>query len=125
MSNQIIFEFIDAINDADVDKLLDLCSHDHIMTDSKDRKVSGKENLKIAWKGYFTIFPDYKIEINKIVEKESFYCIIGYASAGYRHVPLQNNNNSWRIPVIWTAKVKDNQIESWQIYADNSHLANN
>ena len=124
MSNQIIFEFIEAINSADVERLLELCSEDHVLTDSKDMKISGKENLKPAWTGYFTLFPDYKIEIGKIVEKKSFYCIIGYASAGYQEIPLQKNKTSWRIPVVWTAKVKNNRIVSWQIYADNSHLTN-
>jgi len=63
MSNQIIFKFIEEINSADVVRLLGLCSEIHILTDSKDMKVSGKKNLKVAWTGYFTLFPDSQIDI--------------------------------------------------------------
>ena len=89
-------DFVVAINTADVDKLYSLMTDNHIFIDSHNNKATGRDNLKQAWIGYFAMFPDYKIEINQILEKDSFVCAFA-----------------------WRAIVKDDKIKLWQVYADN------
>ena len=119
MKNNILLDFVDAINKADIDKILNIMSDDHVLIDSHDNKVSGKDNLKQAWIGYFALFPDYKIEINETLEKDSLICILGYASGTYKNLQNDINSNFWRIPAAWTAIIKDNHVKHWQVYADN------
>jgi len=115
----IILDYVDAINNADVDRILSLMSDDHILIDSQDHIMTGKDNLRQAWIGYFGLFPDYKIEVNEILEKNSLICILGYASGTYMNLKNKDNSNYWKTPIALTAIVKDNHIMQWQIYADN------
>jgi len=120
MNTNIVLDFVEAINNADVDKIYNLMTDNHLFIDSQDNRVIGKENMKQPWIGYFALFPDYKIEINEILEKDSLICALGYASGTYKNLKNENNSNYWRIPIALTATVKDNQIKVWQVYADNS-----
>lgn len=119
MKNNILLDFVDAINKADIDNILNIMSDDHVLIDSQDNKVSGKDNLKQAWIGYLALFPDYKIEINETLEKDSLICFLGYASGTYKNLQNDINSNYWRIPAAWTAIIKDNHVKHWQVYADN------
>jgi ketosteroid isomerase-like protein len=119
MKTKILLDFVDAINAADVDKLYSLMTNDHIFIDSHDNKVTGRDKMKQAWIGYFAMFPDYKIEINQILEKDSLICAFGYASGTYKNVKTTDNSNYWRVPAAWTAIINDNLVEQWQVYVDN------
>jgi ketosteroid isomerase-like protein len=120
MNSTIILDFVAAINSGSVEKICDLMTEDHLFIDSQDNRVMGKENMKQAWIGYFALFPDYKIEVNEILERDSLVCILGYASGTYKNLKDESNSNYWRIPAAWTAIVKDKLIKVWQVYADNS-----
>ena len=119
MDTKIVYDFVDAINCANVDKMVALMAPDHLFIDSQDHKMEGKNNLRQAWIGYFALFPDYKIEINEIIEKDSVICMFGYASGTYKNLIEEDNRNHWRIPAAWRAIVIDDHIKSWQVYADN------
>jgi len=119
METNIVFDFADAISHADVDKICSLMTDDHLFIDSQDNNMEGKENMRQAWTGYFALFPDYKIEIEEIFEKESSICILGHASGTYKNLHNPNNSNHWRIPTAWKAIIIDNRVKHWQVYADN------
>lgn len=119
MNTSTVLDFIEAINSANVHKILDLMTDSHLFIDSQDNRIIGKENMKQPWIGYFSLFPDYKIEINEILEKGSLICVLGYASGTYKNLKNDDNSNYWRIPAAWTAIVEDNLINVWQVYADN------
>jgi hypothetical protein len=72
-----------------------------------------------AWKGYFALFPDYRIEIEEKVEKGSLVCLFGYAIATYTNIKT-NDNHYWKIPAAWKAIIENDLIKQWQVYADNS-----
>ena len=112
-------DFADAINRGDLDKMVDLMSDDHTFVDSRDNKTIGKENLMQAWKGYFNLFPDYKIEITGMLQKKSLFYLVGYAGGTYMNLTNENNSNCWRIPVAWRVIIKKNKVQYWQVYADN------
>ena len=119
MNSQVVLNFVDAINHADVDKMYELMTEDHLFVDSRDNKTSGREIMKQAWIGYFDLFPDYKIEITGMLQKKSLFCVYGYASGTYKNPKKINNNNHWRIPAAWIATIKNKRIKNWQVYADN------
>jgi len=117
--SNVVLRFTDAINNSDVERIIDLMTDDHVFVDSQGNKAKGKEFLKQAWTGYFELFPDYRIEIEETFEKDSIICMVGYASGTYKNLHNEKNTNHWRIPAAWTAIVRDNKILQWQVYADN------
>jgi len=119
MNTSVVLDFIEAINNANLDKMVDLMTIDHVFIDSQDNRTIGKDKMRQAWIGYFAIFPDYRIEINEILEKDNLISMFGYASGTYRNIINKDKSNYWRVPAAWKAIVKDNQIELWQVYADN------
>jgi hypothetical protein len=123
MNTKVVLDFVNAINNIDIDRINRLMSENHLFIDSQDNRMNGKEKMKQAWIAYFAMFPDYKIEINEVFEKDSLICILGYASGTYRNIQNENNSNYWRIPAAWKAIVADNKIKQWQVYADNIIVA--
>lgn len=119
MEINVVNDFVNAINNANVDKICDLITDDYIFIDSQDNRAVGVDNMRVGWTRYFTLFPDYKIEINETIQKDSMICLFGYASGTYLNLKNKENNNFWRIPAAWTAIVKDGKISQWQVYADN------
>jgi hypothetical protein len=118
----IVIRFVKAINDHDVDEIADLMSEDHIFIDATDHKTIGKNVMKEGWKGYFELFPDYKIEISDICENESVIGLFGYVNATYKNLTNKLNSNFWRIPASLKAIVENNKIRHWQVYCDYSEL---
>ena len=119
METKLVLDFIDAVNCANVDKMYALMTIDHLFIDSQDNKMEGKDKMRQAWIGYFDLFPDYKIEINEILTKDSLICMFGYAGGTYKNLIREDNINHWRVPAAWRTIVKDDQIKQWQVYADN------
>jgi ketosteroid isomerase-like protein len=85
MRKRIILEYINAINETEIDKLYSLMASNHLFIDSQDNKVSGKEAMRQSWIGYFKMFPDYQIEIVEIIEEDSSFALFGYASGTYKN----------------------------------------
>ncbi len=119
MKYDVILDFVNAINSSDISRIIELMTNDHLFIDSQDNRTVGKETMRQAWIGYFALFPDYKIEINEIFEKDSSICLLGYTSATYKNLKNENNSNYWRIPAAWKAIIENNKIKYWQVYADN------
>jgi putative acetyltransferase len=119
MYTKVILDFVDAINHADTERMVGLMTDDHIFVDSRDNALSGKDNLKQAWKFYFELFPDYTIEITGMLQNKSHFCMYGYTSGTYKNLKNADNSNYWRIPAAWNAIIDNNRIKFWQVYADN------
>jgi len=107
-------EFVRRINARDPKRIVSLCTADHIFIDSLGSRMSGREFLRQAWAGYFSLFPDYHIELEALASQDAVVLACGFASA--THAP---SKRSWRIPAAWRAVVRDGQIAEWQVYADN------
>lgn len=111
MDSIIVQDFIESINNANIDKLFDLMSHDHNFVDSLGNNLVGNDNLKKAWKCYFDLFPDYKIRITDTRQNDSLIVILGYASGTYKtNIKNEKNNNHWKVPASWKAIVVDKKI---------------
>jgi ketosteroid isomerase-like protein len=92
-NKSIIIRFVKAINDHDVNEIVNLMSEDHIFIDAMDHKSVGKQGMTEGWKGYYELFPDYKIEISDITENESVIGLFGYVNATYKNLINDLNSN--------------------------------
>jgi ketosteroid isomerase-like protein len=115
---ETVLKFVEAINTADIDKIGDLMSEDHIFIDSGDGKYQGRDFMKQGWIGYFSMFPDYKIEVIDIIESGAMIGIFGYASGTYKGLKDEMNSHYFRVPASWKAIVKDGKIKHWQVYCE-------
>lgn len=121
-NKDIAIRFVKAINDHDVNAIVNLMSEDHTFVDAQNNKAVGKKEMREGWKGYFELFPDYKLEISDITENESVIGLFGYANATYKNLTNKLNSNFWRIPASWKAIVENNKVKYWQVYCDYSEL---
>lgn len=121
MDLKIVLDFIESINKANIDRLYELMTNDHEFIDSLGNRVIGNENVKNAWTGYFSLFPDYKVEITDTLQNDSIIVILGYASGTYKKTNKNfDNNNHFKVPASWKVIVVDKKVKLWQVYADNS-----
>jgi ketosteroid isomerase-like protein len=121
-NRNVVIRFVEAINNHDVDEIINLMTDDHVFIDGQDNKNVGKEGMTEGWKGYFDLFPDYQIEIADIVDNDPAFGLFGYVEGTYQGIKNESNSNFWRTPASWKAKVKDEKIYHWQVYCDYSVL---
>ncbi len=118
----IIINFVRAINDHDVNEIINLMSEDHVFIDATDHKTTGKNVMWEGWKEYYKLFPDYRIDISDVIENEHVCALFGYASGTYKNLTNELNSNFWRIPAAWKAITANSLIKHWQVYCDYSSL---
>ena len=117
-NKQVVLNFIDAINEHNVEHICSLMADDHIFIDSHGNKATGKEKMKEGWIGYFTLFPDYTIEIKDVFLKRNNIAVFGFAGGTFKGLH-ELKDNYWHLPASWKARVKNGKIYLWQVYADS------
>lgn len=110
----IVRNVIARINAHDAHGLLALCAPDHVFIDSLGARLSGPPQLEQAWNRYFSLFPDYRIEVDTIVSDGPVVLMSGWVSA-----TIPGAGTPWRIPAAWRAVLANGQVAEWQVYADN------
>jgi hypothetical protein len=108
--------FIDRINHTDLDGLLALMTDDHALQVLDKPPVAGNEGLRAAWQGYFTAFPDYVVYPERITQQGERVAVLGYTTGSHLGLPDEEES---RIPVIWTAEVRDGLLSRWSIVEDS------
>src|SRR5262245_15931424 len=68
---EVAMAFVAAINERSVERLSPLITEDHVFIDALDNRIEGRDKIVEAWRGYFSMVPDYEIKIEKLFEKES------------------------------------------------------
>ena len=106
-------EFVARVNAHDPRGIVELCTPDHIFIDSLGASLSGHARIEQAWIGYFSLFPDYLVEIEALVSRDALVLLSGWASATHCR------GRAWRIPGAWRALVSGLLIAEWQVFADN------
>jgi len=118
MEYNIVNEFIRAINAHDVEQISHLMDEEHQFIDAYGKEVSGKEKMLAGWKFYFEWFPDYQIELTDMFSNGDLIAAFGFASATFKGLKTEKNENHWRIPASWKIKLHKDKIRLWQVYAD-------
>src|SRR5207247_8248732 len=74
-------KFVARINAHDPSGIIALCTTDHVFIDSLGSKLSGHKQLEEGWSGYFSLFPDYCIEVESAISRGTLLLACGFASA--------------------------------------------
>lgn len=113
-AEEISCRFIRHSNDHHALAIVSLCAPDHILTDSLGAILHGEDEILKAWRGYFALFPDYRVELESLASAGSVVLMCGWASGS-----LRGSGVPWRIPAAWRSETRGNSIASWQVFADN------
>ena len=111
-------QFVEAINQHDVEAICELMTEDHRFVDSMGKVYDGRERMKKAWNHYYTIIPDYLIEISETLVSGNTVVLIGKASGTYAPDGEIKSQNHWVVPAAWRAVVDGDKMKEWQIFAD-------
>ena len=114
----VVRDFIAAINQGNASQLSSLMTEDHTFVDSGGKIESGRENMTTGWKGYFRMFPDYRIDIDTILQDGNLVAFFGSAFGTYNGNRGLVPENRFEMPAAWKAIVKSGKIKVWQVYAD-------
>ena len=120
---KIANKFIEAINRHDIEAIGELMSEDHTFVDSGGDVYKGNEQMRQGWADYFRMFPDYEIEAPEFVVSGDTVILLGRASGTYTTDGKLRPENHWEIPAAWKAVVVDEKIKLWQVFADNTPVA--
>jgi ketosteroid isomerase-like protein len=118
MNIKPFYEFVDAINQHEVERIYSLMTTDHVFIDAHGNEITGKDKMKAGWAGYFQFFPDYKIEVTELLTQEDVVSAFGFASGTFKGLKTEKNDNYWRLPASWKVIIDQNKIKQWQVYAD-------
>ncbi len=119
MNRQIVYDFIDAVNEQNIDEIYSLLTDDHKFIDAYGGEEIGKDHMKESWIGYFRWFPDYKIEITDFFANGDTFAVFGFVGGTFENKKTDNNENYWRLPASWKVIVRENKIKLWQVYCDS------
>ena len=110
----VVLNFIEAINAGDVENICSLMATNHVFIDSVGHQHKGVPLMKSGWSAYFESFPDYKIEISEIFERDKEFVLLGRASASFKGEKVK----CWGIPAAWKAIIENGKVLCWQVFAD-------
>src|SRR5207237_10232223 len=82
-------KFVARINAHDPSGIIALCTTDHVFIDSLGSKLSGHKQLEQSCSGYFSLFPDYCIEVESAIPSGTLLLACCIASA--THPPSHTN----------------------------------
>jgi len=109
---ETVLEFLDRINQHDVDKLAELMAEDHTFIDSLGNSTQGREKMRTGWRAYYAMCPDYWVSHEEIFEKGNLVAVFGFAGGAI-------SGTKWKTPASWLAIVDKGRIKEWHVYADN------
>ena len=118
-------QFVNAINAHDLERLASLMTSDHRFVDSLGAVVEGRDAMREGWKFYFSMVPDYKLEIRRYFIAEhgkAETMLVGVASGSYCSNGIKLPNSLWSTPAALRAIIHNDQIAEWQVYADNEPI---
>jgi ketosteroid isomerase-like protein len=122
---EVTRQFVTAINAHDVEGLTSLMTSDHRFIDSLGTVVEGREAMREGWTFYFSMVPDYRLDISRSFVAENGKAeamLVGVASGSYRSNEIKRPDSSWSMPVAVRAVIRDEQVAEWQVYADNEPI---
>ena len=112
MPDDLLKQWISAINRHDVSALRALMPADHLFVDSLGNQVRGATSMEVGWRGYFAMCPDYWIRADHVASDGDMVLAAGEAGGTI-------DGKSWKIPAAWMALVRDGQVAGWRVFADN------
>jgi uncharacterized protein (TIGR02246 family) len=110
------------INSHDAAAVAALLTPDHRFIDSLGAEVRGRDALQNGWRQYFSMVPDYQIEVDRVLVDGQQVVLLGVARGTYTTDGSLNPENAWSMPGAWRALIRDGLVAEWQVYADNEPI---
>ncbi|MGD1149075.1 MAG: nuclear transport factor 2 family protein [Thermoanaerobaculaceae bacterium] len=116
---EVAAEFVARINAHDVAGLSELMTDDHAFVDALDNRGVGRKAMRVGWQQYLALVPDYWIKVDTILQDGGNVALFGRAGGTYAGVIPEGQSGRWEVPAAWLAKVRDDRVAMWRVYADN------
>jgi ketosteroid isomerase-like protein len=116
---ETVLQFLDRINQRDVDKLAELMTGDHVFIDSLGQSTRGREKMRAGWRGYYAFCPDYWVSHEEIFQNGNLVAVFGSAGGTIAANGKLPPENEWRVSAAWLAVVENGLVKEWRVYADN------
>jgi len=119
---EVAHRFVERINAHDLDGLAALLTPDHRFIDSLGVESGGRQTLREGWHQYFRMVPDYRVEVVRAFVDEPEVILVGAARGTYTTDGQLDPSNAWSTPGVWRARIRDELVAEWQVYADNEPI---
>lgn len=117
-SEKVAESFVAAINAGDPERLAGLMTEDHIYIDSDGKEYPGRDRMREGWREYYSMVPDFRIEIGEIYSRGDRVVLTGIAEGTFSHNGEILPENHWRVPAAWRCEVKSDRVSVWQLYVN-------
>ena len=118
-TREIVEDFVKAINSGRAEKVVQGMHLDAVFIDSLGNRIEGRKALLDGWRGYYQLFPDYRIEVEGMIVEDQEALLRGWASGTLRRGGRTAEGGNWRIPAAWRAVTDSRRVLLWQVFADN------
>jgi ketosteroid isomerase-like protein len=120
--NDVADQFVTAINQHNVQKLVELMTEDHRFIDSMGEIYTGRIVMKKGWEDYFKMVPDYLIEVSEEFVSGNTVVYLGKAKGTYTSDGNLKTENRWETLIALKAVISGVQVKEWQVIADNEPI---
>jgi len=115
----VAFEFVEAINRRDLERLVALMAHDHRFVDLSGEVHFGRETMRSAWESYFDSFPKYMIHVADLFRDGDRVIMVGRTTGSHLNLPRAVEFSE---TMIWLAETAGGQVTGWLLYEDNPQI---
>jgi uncharacterized protein (TIGR02246 family) len=117
-SEEVAKSFVAAINTGDPERVSELMTEDHIFVDADGTEYSGRDRMREGWREYFSMVPDFRIEIGEVYSRGDRVALTGIAEGTFSQGGEILPENHWRVPAAWWVGVRDGRVAVWQLYVN-------
>ena len=123
-TRDIVEAMVQAINSGRAERVVERMVQDGAFIDSLGRRIEGRAALYEAWRGYCRLFPDYRIEVEGMIDDGLEAMLYGRAGATLHRDGRPVADGGWQLPAAWRA-VSDGarRLRIWQVFADTQPVA--
>lgn len=116
---EVVLQFMDRINQRDIDRIAAMLTEQHAFIDSLGNRVTGRDTMRGGWQMYFKMCPDYWVTHEEIFAEGNRVAVFGAAGGTIAREGQLSAENKWRIPAAWMAIVEGDLVKEWRVFADN------
>jgi ketosteroid isomerase-like protein len=115
----VVEALVEAINGGHAERVANAMSLNGVFVDSLGRRIEGRTALTEGWRGYFRLFPDYRIEVEGLMVDEMEALLHGRARGTLHRDGRAVDGGGWEVQAAWRAVSDGRRVALWQVYADN------
>ena len=119
----VAIQFVTEINRQDIAAMTKMMARDILFVDSLGQQIRGAARLSAGYVTYFSLFPDYRITFRQHFGQGQDVVLVGTARGTLAENGKLPRRNHWAVPAVWRAVVRKDRVAHWQVYADNTRVA--